>query len=401
YEDRGAGRVLASIYAMIDQLDWNIGRLLQHLSTLGIAEDTIVIFLSDNGPQFFGYDRMPPEDCRRRYPSGMKGHKGSMWENGIRVPCFVCWPGHFKSREVSALADIHDILPTLIDLCGLDQAPPGHLPLDGQSLRPVLEGTGELAAKEHVIFSNIGWPPMKAEHEMEAIARKEYEPVPPDRIGQLDFMKQLCGLRTEDRKLLRNPGYAEGAPAAFGGDVLIDMKSDPLENRNLAALQAEEAGRLRLRLQTWFREIQQEPHAWHVPIFRIGPGSSNQLFLYAPQRNFGHVWNSGLASHDWLEPGDGAEYLIEVTSTGRYHVELEAREFEGEEVLLQFALDDDIVHTLRATAASGHIGSLQLPAGRHVLKMMLAGRPQQPVRGHLNRLVSLSFQPEEGLHIDE
>ena len=71
---------IARVYAMVANIDYNVGRLLKRLETLNLTRDTIVVFLTDNGPAF------------PRFNAGMRGLKGSVYEGGIRVPCFVRWP---------------------------------------------------------------------------------------------------------------------------------------------------------------------------------------------------------------------------------------------------------------------------------------------------------------------
>jgi hypothetical protein len=390
YEAKGMGRVLAQVYAMIEQLDDNVGRLRDKLEELGLRENTIVVFLSDNGPQCKRYNEgMSPQDYLLRYPSRMKGHKGSMWENGIRVPCLVSWPGTVGPGAVERVTDVHDLLPTLVDLCGLTRAPAGALPGDGRSVRAYLEDSqAALPPKEHVIFSNLGWPPFKAEKDKAHILRTEYLPVAPEQRAGLSFEQQLLGLRTEDYKLMRNPGFAEEAPIPFGDEVLIDMVRDPLEDLNRAALELDRTAAMRDRLASWFDEIRREPHAYHVPLFRIGPDMSNVVYLYAPLQRLGNAWNGGLRSEDWTEPGDGGTYRIDVTKTGRYEVELAARDFEGIRVPVRLDIDGRVLAAADITGERGVLGKVTLPQGEHVLRVALGPAPHQ---GSVNRLTALRF----------
>ena len=105
YTARGFDAVTASIYGMVESLDTNVGRLLNALDQLSLTDRTIVLFLTDNGPQ------------TDRPNGGMKGRKGSVDEGGVRVPLFVRWPGHTQPGAVVRRNAAHiDIMPTLLEM---------------------------------------------------------------------------------------------------------------------------------------------------------------------------------------------------------------------------------------------------------------------------------------------
>lgn len=133
YHAMGFDERQASVYGMIENLDDNIERLMQALQRMHLEEDTVVLFLTDNGPNGW------------RYNAGMKGKKGWIDEGGVRVPLFMRWPGVIKPGKLIEENAAHiDILPTLADLCDI---PLGDtLPLDGKSLVPLISGDG------------AGWP---------------------------------------------------------------------------------------------------------------------------------------------------------------------------------------------------------------------------------------------------
>ena len=126
YRARGLDDKTACAYAMCENLDDNLGRLLNTLDRLDLAAETIVLFLTDNGPN------------TERYNGDMKGRKGSPHEGGIRVPLFVRWPGRVRpGLRIEPIAAHVDLLPTLAELCRVPML--DHLPLDGKSLAPLLE----------------------------------------------------------------------------------------------------------------------------------------------------------------------------------------------------------------------------------------------------------------------
>jgi len=129
----------ATFYAMISNLDENIGRLVKFLEDERV-QNTIVIFLTDNGTSF-GAEFDNSGFVVDGFNAGMRGHKGSIYEGGHRVPCFIYWHGSgvHEPREINILAAHIDLLPTLIDLCGLEI--PENISFDGRSLRPLLEGS--------------------------------------------------------------------------------------------------------------------------------------------------------------------------------------------------------------------------------------------------------------------
>ena len=127
YKARGLDDKTACAYGMCENLDDNIGRILKRLDRLKLNDNTIVLFLTDNGPN------------TDRYNGDMKGRKGSTHEGGIRVPLFVRWPGHIEpGSKVSQIAAHIDMFATIIELCGVPM--PKTLPQDGVSLVPLLRG---------------------------------------------------------------------------------------------------------------------------------------------------------------------------------------------------------------------------------------------------------------------
>jgi len=133
---------MATFYGMIANIDENVGRLLNFLKEKGLEENTILVFLTDNGTSF-GARWDETGKMTAGFNAGMRGHKGSIYEGGHRVPCFIRWPrrGINGGRDVHRLSAHIDLLPTLAELCGLKGTE--RLALDGKSLVPLLEGKGD------------------------------------------------------------------------------------------------------------------------------------------------------------------------------------------------------------------------------------------------------------------
>lgn len=126
YKNKGADDFNATIYGMGENIDDNVGRILQKLDELGIRENTIVIYMSDNGPLNF------------RYNAGLKGRKGMIDEGGIKVPFILNWKNNITAAKTikTPLAHI-DILPTLLDLTGVNH--PYKKAIDGISFKSIID----------------------------------------------------------------------------------------------------------------------------------------------------------------------------------------------------------------------------------------------------------------------
>ena len=196
----------AKFYGMITNIDENVGRLMDFLQRSGLADNTILIFMTDNGTSRGGRVR------RGRggpavvgFNAGMRGNKGSPYDGGHRVPFFIRWPagGLAGGRTVDRLAAHLDVLPTLIDLCGLKA--PDDAKFDGVSLKALLSG------------KKADWP---------------------DRT----IVEALRGaVMTQRWRLV--------------GNELYDMDADPRQKTNVASKQPKVARRLRkaaeVAEQTW------------------------------------------------------------------------------------------------------------------------------------------------------
>ncbi len=140
---------LVKYLAMIRNIDINVGSLLKFLEKKGVRENTIVVFLTDNGST----------KGHSYFNAGMRGMKTELWDGGHRVPCFISWPiGDFKNigTEISGLTQVQDILPTLVDLCDLNKPTP--VAFDGISLAQVLKGEEQIS-EDRMLFINYSRMP--------------------------------------------------------------------------------------------------------------------------------------------------------------------------------------------------------------------------------------------------
>ncbi len=125
--------------AMVTNIDHNVGRITSKLKALDLEQRTIVIYLSDNGPNGW------------RYNGGMRGRKGSTDEGGVRSPFFMQWKGHLSSgKKITEIAGAIDLLPTLASLTGTEAKT--KKPVDGRDLSPLLFET-DTEWKKRTLFN--------------------------------------------------------------------------------------------------------------------------------------------------------------------------------------------------------------------------------------------------------
>ena len=142
YVDAGFELGIAVIYAMIEVMDSGIGKVRQALDSSGIADDTILMFTSDNGPAFTHREDQISSDMSvdgRRFNCGFAGAKSSVYEGGIRVPMIAKWAnGLPMDKDINEQFVFTDWLPTLLSLVGAVHI--GNKPLDGYDMTSVLRG---------------------------------------------------------------------------------------------------------------------------------------------------------------------------------------------------------------------------------------------------------------------
>lgn len=303
----------AALYGMIEHLDHQIGRVLDALEELGLAGNTIVLFLSDNGPQVLtGF--LTLKERQERYAGGLRGHKGDLWENGVKSPLFVRWQGQFGPAKRMQPADVTDLYPTLVELAG-GQYPVGQLPLDGSSLLPYLRDDSLRPSKTIFDYVHRGWIPSDdVPYTLDGLYR-EYDPVQKD---TLHWERQVLSVRRGDFKFVLNP-------PGGGAQALFDIRQDPMEQRDVAAAYPVIAGEMRQMLKQWFTDVRAEEHAFQMPVFQIGGAGYEEypVFGKAPQRISAGLRNTVTALKYWPAGGGFAEYGLHVAEAGRYRLQAE------------------------------------------------------------------------------
>lgn len=263
-----------AMYALVENVDDNMGRLLAKLEELEILDDTVFIFLTDNGPN------------GSRFNGGMLGQKATVHEGGVRVPLFVRWPERIQAGMVVKPNVAHiDLLPTLSRIAGIENLEGKTLPLDGMDVTPLLYGQDDFEMPERNLF----------------VWRKP----------------ESWSIRTSRYRATET--------------MLHDLMEDPDQKHNLAKAQPEFHAELIETYLDWEAQATDEaPVLLPLPIgyeewptvtlkaheMDIFPGIDEGI-NYSGKKGFAHQW-----IERWSAPEAYAARPIKVLAGGRYRVRL-------------------------------------------------------------------------------
>jgi arylsulfatase A-like enzyme len=268
-----AAEEMAKVYAMVSNLDANIGRVLDRLDALGLARDTIVVFLTDNGP------------WKPRFNAGMLDVKGSVHEGGIHVPCFVRWAGTIEAgRVVEPIASAMDLAPTLLAACGV--ARPESVAFDGRSLLPLLKGEA------------VDWPDRTLYFQWHR--------------GDVPQPRRAFAARSERYKLAQPKGIEPVALSRLPHFELFDMVSDPLETADIAEGHPDVVARMLEGYDGWFRDVA-ESRNFKPPRIHLGsPREDPATLTRQDWRGEAIEWERGVLGG----------WDVEVIRPGKYDLEV-------------------------------------------------------------------------------
>ncbi len=259
-------RGVSTLYGMIHNMDRNIGRLLEALEHLGLRDNTIVLFTSDNGPDFGGEG----ENALRRFNCNYHGAKTLVYEGGIRLPMLIRWPaGLPRGQAVDAMVHLTDWLPTLLKMTGTT-LPPDNLALDGWDISPLLRGEKGQTNPRRFWQWNRYYPYAGSNAAMRDGDWKLVRPVAPQTYrpddGPLDLRhRQEPGCFTE---IVPTPPRAEFSYGPPLPAELYNLRTDPEERRDLARQEPQRAARMLRDLENWFEEVEADRQQCADAIFK-------------------------------------------------------------------------------------------------------------------------------------
>ncbi|MEM1442851.1 MAG: sulfatase/phosphatase domain-containing protein, partial [Verrucomicrobiota bacterium] len=300
----------------------NVGKILTKLDELGLAENTLVIFTSDNG------------GVSKFWKGGMNGSKAGAYEGGVRAPFFARWKETVPAGGVVEAQVSHvDILPTFCELAGVET--PADLVLDGKSLVSLLESGSGATHHEYVYRT---WD--------------RYFPDPDRRWAVSDQRWKLMAQ------------FGTDATPSPSGWRLYDLENDPGEKNNLIKKEPEITARLREEFVRWFEDVTDgiDYSPIRIPVGHSGEDPVEIEPSWATwegdQINYtfdGYDWDT---IDGWKEAGESATWRLDVLEPGTYRVSLSygCRPLDAGGTLRLSSGEEEIEHVVEATTTAEQFG---------------------------------------------
>jgi len=272
------------VYAMVTNIDDNIGKLLRKLDELNIAENTLIIFMTDNGPQ------------QTRYVAGMRGLKGNVYQGGVRVPFYVRYPSFFgRNRDIETMAAHLDILPTVAELCHVDL--PKDRVIDGRSLIPLVKG------------KQVDW----ANRSLFTYWTRRY----PELYSKMSLLKG-------NFKLVGNTDYN----AKIEDFELYDLEKDSYEQKNIVLERKDLAISLKQELDRTYNDLISSKNLINQPPIVVGSKFENPIILNRNDAGGDRgIWDQEEVNGNWklkIEKGHyniKFKFLKPLKANGRMYLE--------------------------------------------------------------------------------
>ncbi len=268
---------IAAFFGMISNIDDNIGRTRQLLADLGISDNTLFIFTTDNGTA----------SGEKVFNAGMRGKKGSEYDGGHRVPFFIHWPaaGLNNHRKIDKLTHAIDVVPTLMEVCGIPNE--AGVKFDGASQASIIDpyGSGIPAEDNRMIIT--------------------------DSQRVVDPIKWRKSAVMSSRFRLVN------------GTELYDIKADPSQKKNLAKENPEQVAKMRAFYEKWWAEL--EPTFSQTTEIHLGHPDHPKVTMTAHDwLNTAPPWHQGSirAARGGNKPKFSGHWAIKVIKEGRYRISL-------------------------------------------------------------------------------
>ncbi|MGI9545141.1 MAG: arylsulfatase, partial [Cyclobacteriaceae bacterium] len=271
-----------AFYGMIENIDYNMGRLLDYLDQSGLQENTLVIFMSDNGTAA-GANMNELQEVIEGYNAGMRGKKNSAYEGTHRVPFYMYWPagGLDKGQDINTLTAHIDVLPTLIDLLELNGKP--ELQFDGQSIVKEIFGSGNLEGQRTLVTDS---------------QRKETP----------EKWRKSCTMRGKWRLI--------------NGKELYNVEDDPGQKNDLAADRPQLVADLRGEYEKWWEDLL--PTFNDIPKTILGSEQEPTTILYIHDMHLKEEYSTTLPWNQYQTRKNDIKsmgwWAVDVAEAGSYQM---------------------------------------------------------------------------------
>ncbi len=307
YLDKGQSQNFATLNGMLSHLDHQVGRIIKTVESLGIAENTIIIFMSDNGPNY-NKNLLSQSEWTARNPSAYKGSKSKNLENGIHSPLFMYWKGHTVPIDNKSVIGVCDIFPTLCQLAGAT-LPTDSKALDGKSFCNIINHPS-ICDNSRSIYISHASPFVNDDC-------YDYGVLTDALINNIVPEEQHIGVRKGDYKLLLNE-YGENKTAFW------NLAKDYKEQKNLyttgTSAEKQMANTYKTDLISWYENIKAEQGSYTIPTFQIGAQGYQytDILCYAPTQHSAGLTNDALQLKGFNMAGEWATYKVNVLRDGTY-----------------------------------------------------------------------------------
>jgi len=366
FKGMGFSEHVARVLGMTEQMDKNVKRILDALDENNLSENTIVMFMVDDGcspaPDLsFANRRMNKEEHEQRASNWgyrLRGTKAQIWEGGSRSPFYMRWPAKLEAgKEITDIAGVLDIYPTLADICNI-RYPENQKPLDGKSLYPFLNGENP-EWSERMYFDNTN---------LYQIEETRFD-VDSPRIREKS-------VQYKDFKYIKKDNVLYGRDTIE--HFLFNLAEDRQETNNLAVSNPEMKNYLENASDEWYKDILATSRAFTHPVYSVGHwqerGSPINLdgaskISGTLKRNPG----SGFYFTNWNKTGNALSFNIDVAQTGKYKIELlQQNSPENEGGALAVFTEYDTIRSVLSTGNSTFFDdTLFLPEGEQTLTVQL------------------------------
>jgi arylsulfatase A-like enzyme len=318
----------SKIYGMVTNIDRNFGRLMKKLDELNLTEETIVIFMTDNGPQ------------QPRYNAGLRGLKGTVYEGGIRVPFYIRWPAKLaRGAKVTHPAATIDVVPTLV--AAAQASLPTDRKIDGMNLLPYLQDPKQ-SFPDRTIFTQ--W-----------------------HRGDTPEVGRCYAAIEAKYKLLQPLGTAEGWQGKTATE-LYDLSTDPYEQQGISDKAPKEKMRLEKAYREWFAEMK-ATREFKRPRIILGSDAEPSTTLTRQD------WRGANAGP---EPGGLGRWECELTKPAKFTIHAEFEKAKGERQALLTLQGKTIETPLPSDQSQATWKGIELNSGAAEVFVQLAGQ-RRPV----------------------